>query len=60
MMELEDERTGLEYSHLLAASNLSLFFFLFHFQGLKRRPSAENFELPPLLLLLALSGGGDL
>lgn len=40
--------------HLLreTASNLSVFFFLFHFQGLKNLPKAEN--------LLFLSNGGVL
>lgn len=40
------------YLHLEAASNFSLFFFLFHFHGLKSLPSAEN--------LLFLSRGGVL
>lgn len=40
------------YSHNEAASNLSDFFFRFHFQGLKSLPSAEN--------LLFLSKGGVL
>ncbi len=32
----------LNYSHLEAASNFSDFFFRFHFQGLNKRPNAEN------------------
>jgi len=40
------------YSHSEAASNLSDFFFRFHFQGLKSLPRAEN--------LLFLSKGGVL
>lgn len=40
------------YSHREAASNLSDFFFRFHFQGLKSLPRAEN--------LLFLSKGGVL
>jgi len=42
--------TNDEHLLLEAASNLSDFFFLFHFQGLKRRPKLEN--------LLFLGGGG--
>jgi hypothetical protein len=40
------------YLHREAASNLSDFFFLFHFQGLNNLPRAEN--------LLFLSNGGVL
>jgi hypothetical protein len=40
------------YLHLEAASNLSDFFFLFHFHGLNNLPRAEN--------LLFLSKGGVL
>lgn len=42
----------LKYSHKEAASNLSDFFFRFHFHGLKSLPRAEN--------LLFLSRGGVL
>lgn len=40
-----------EYLHFDVASNFSLFFFLRHFHGLKKRPRALN--------LLLRSSGGD-
>lgn len=51
-MELLLHRKRNVYSHREAASNLSDFFFRFHFQGLKSLPRAEN--------LLFLSKGGVL
>lgn len=49
---MNKHRKRIIYSHREAASNLSDFFFRFHFQGLKSLPRAEN--------LLFLSKGGVL
>lgn len=51
MRRITCDRVKKKYIHFDVASNFSLFFFLRHFHGLKKRPRALN--------LLLRSSGGD-